>query len=118
LPPLTAGQFQLGQAPMQAPGKTDQQPSMVVPVAVALWARVSPEIDTALSTTLDKQVRLQANQWVSGDNIWLMAAAGDPRVVPDFIERLREREFKGKEVKWRAREADGQVVIRTLGQPR
>jgi cytolysin-activating lysine-acyltransferase len=120
LPPLMAGQFQLGQVP--APNKgakdqpKDQQGGMLVPVAVALWARVSSQIDAALSANLDKQLRLPANQWVTGDHIWLMAVAGDPRTLPPFLERLSKDMFKDKTVKLRAVGADGKITVKTLSE--
>ena len=89
---------------------------MLVPVAVALWARVSSPIDAALSANLDKQVRLPANQWVTGDNIWLMAVAGDPRSLPPFLEQLGKDMFKDKTVKLRAVGPDGKVSIKTLSE--
>src|SRR5262245_334295 len=82
LPPLMAGQFRLAHATSQPKaakaeaGKTTQgttQGGISIPVAVALWARVSPEIDKALTENLDKQARLRPNQWASGNNLWLMA---------------------------------------------
>ena len=120
LPPIMAGQFKLGRAQVPSPGSKsdakDQQSGLTVPVAVAVWARVSPEIDAALSANLDKRVKLQANQWASGDRIWLMAAAGDPHLVPHFLKQLGETEFKGQVVKIRTRGPDGKVVIKTLSQ--
>ena len=116
LPPVMAGQFRLAHVQPQPEGGKPQQGGGYVPVAVALWARVSPNIDKGLSENLDKQVRLQPNQWASGDILWLMAAAGDQRAVPKFLEQLQETEFKGKEVKLRARGADGKAVVRTLSQ--
>ncbi len=89
---------------------------MLVPVAVALWASVSPAIDKKLSENLDEAVRLQPNEWASGDRLWLMAAAGDPRTVPAFVQQLEKTEFKGKHVKLRRRDANGKVVVTTLGQ--
>ncbi len=83
---------------------------------MALWARVSPVLDKGLSDNLDKRVRLRPNDWASGDKIWLMAAAGDPRAVPTFLKQLEEAEFKGQEVKMRARGSDGKGEIRTLAQ--
>jgi cytolysin-activating lysine-acyltransferase len=142
LPPVMAGQFRLAQAPVQpnqpkaaagkpAAGKAASAQAgadkgqaaapqvgdgggMLVPVAVALWARVSPQIDKALSENLDKQVRLHPTQWASGNNLWLMAVAGDQRALPAFLKQLREHEFKGKVVKTRVRGADGKVAIKTL----
>jgi cytolysin-activating lysine-acyltransferase len=139
LPAVMSGQFRLAQAPMQSaqakaaaakPAGGKAQPGgasdkgqagtqaadvgMMVPVAVALWARVSPEIDKALSENLDKQVRLHPAQWASGNNLWLMAVAGDQRALPAFLRQLREHEFKGKVVKTRVRGADGKVAIKTF----
>jgi cytolysin-activating lysine-acyltransferase len=125
LPPVMAGQFRLGHAAQAAPGRTQQgkapqdktgQGGIFVPVAVALWARVSPEIDKSLSENLDKQARLHPSQWASGDNVWLMVAAGDPRAVPQFLKQLADTEFKGQHVKMRLRGSDGKVVVKTLGQ--
>jgi cytolysin-activating lysine-acyltransferase len=121
LPAVMAGQFRLGHATRQpATKKPDagkaQQGSIFVPVAVALWARVSPEIDKALSENLDKQVRLRPSDWASGDNMWLMAAAGHPRAVPEFLKQLQENEFKGKQVKMRLRGSDGKAVVKLVGQ--
>jgi hemolysin-activating ACP:hemolysin acyltransferase len=87
-----------------------------VPAAVALWARVSPEVDRALSENLDKGVRLSPGAWTSGDILWLIAVGGHPRAVPAFLKQLREHEFKGKPVKMRLRMADGSRVVRSLDE--
>lgn len=110
LPPVMAGQFKLGHA------ATQQEQGILVPMAVAVWARVSAVVDKGLSENLDKHVHLRPDQWASGDILWLMAVAGDPRVVPLFLKQLAETEFKDKEVKWRSREADGKVLIKTLSE--
>jgi hypothetical protein len=43
-----------------------------------------------------------------------MAVAGDRRAIPKFLEQLKEKEFKGQEVKMRANAGDGKVVVKTL----
>jgi len=120
LPPVMAGQFKLAQAPSpvgRAKGQEGgQEGGVLVPVAVALWARVSAGIDKALSEDLEKPVRLKPGDWASGDNLWLIAVAGDQRAVPRFIEELAKTEFKGQRVKMRLRGPDNTVVIKTLGQ--
>ena len=119
LPPVMAGQFSLAQAPSPAwprQGQGGQEGGVLVPVAVALWARVSAAIDKGLSENLDKPVRLRAGDWASGDNVWLMAVAGDQRAVPKFLEQLAKTEFKGQRVKMRLRGPDNKVVVKTLGQ--
>ena len=115
LPPIMAGQFRFAHAVRQPDDKT-KQAGVSVPVAVALWARVSPQIDKGLSENLDKLVRLPPNQWASGNILWLMAVAGDPRAVPHFLKQLAEKEFKGQQVKMRVRGPDDKVVVKTLGQ--
>jgi hemolysin-activating ACP:hemolysin acyltransferase len=120
LPPVMAGQFRLAQAPSphgRAKGAGGADGGVLVPVAVALWARVSDAIDKGLSENLDKPVRLRPNEWACGDNVWLMAVAGDQRAVPKFLERLAETEFKGQRVRMRLRGPDNKVVVKTLGQP-
>lgn len=114
LPPLMAGQFRLGQTHLGGGKPAQEDAGMLLPVAVALWARVSDQIDATLSTTLDKQVRLKPDQWASGQNLWLMAVAGDPRALPTFLKQLRTTEFKGQTVKIRAHGKDGKVSIKTL----
>ena len=132
LPPLMAGQFRLAQMPALQRGTAGStQPGvqgstlasdkgkdggMLVPVAVALWARVSGVIDQHLSEDLDKVVRLGAGDWASGEHVWLMAVAGDRRIVPKLLEQLAKDEFKGQRVKTRVRGPDNTVVVRTLGQ--
>jgi cytolysin-activating lysine-acyltransferase len=115
LPPVMAGQFKLAQAPAPLGGGKAREGGVLVPVAVALWARVSDGIDKALSDNLDKAVRLKPSQWASGDNIWLVAAAGDRRAVPKLIDQLANTELKGQRIKMRVRGADSKVVVKTLG---
>lgn len=114
LPPLMAGQFRIGQTRAGGGKAQSEQDGILVPVTVALWARVSDELDAALSGTLDRQVRLKPDQWASGNNLWLMAIGGDPRIVPRFLAELQGREFKGQMVKIRVHDRDGKVAIRTL----
>ena len=101
LPPIMVGQFALAHAPMDrsaAKGeksKAQQNGAALVPVAVALWARVSPGIDKALSESLDKAIKLQAADWSSGDRLWLLALAGDQRAVPQVSRSVGEEGFPG-----------------------
>ena len=124
LPPVMAGQYRLAHMPAPPrqgqPAKPAGAPKAaadktpLVPVAVALWARVSPQIDKGLSENLDKPVRLRANQWASGNVIWLMVVAGERRAIPKFLEQLKESDFKGQDVKMRTNAGDGKVVVKTL----
>ena len=127
LPAVAAGQFRLAHAPMPAEGMpaegrpadgaVSQERGALVPAAVALWARVSPLVDKALSENLDKGVRLSPGAWTSGDIVWLIAIGGHPRAVPAFLKQLREHEFKDRPVKMRRRMPDGARVVVDLHQP-
>ena len=61
-------------------------------------------------------MRLGPRDWASGDNVWMVAVAGDQRAVPKFLDQLAKTEFKGQHVKMRLREPDNKVVVKTLGR--
>jgi cytolysin-activating lysine-acyltransferase len=116
LPPIMAGQFRLAHATRPTdPGEVTQG-GILMPVAAALWARVSSQVDKSLSETLDKPVRLSPGAWTSGDILWLMAVAGDRRATPAFLKQLQANEFKGRQVKMRLRSPDGKLIVSDLGQ--
>lgn len=105
LPPLMAGQYRVASATMQSAADKAPQAGMQVPVALALWARVSPELEARLSGNLQGTPRLRAAEWVCGDIPFLMVVAGHPRALPEFLKQLVEKEFKGKQVKMLMRRA-------------
>jgi cytolysin-activating lysine-acyltransferase len=107
IPPLLTGQFSIVEARSKQSGAS-------APVAVALWARVSPEVDKRLSENLDKPIQLRPREWRSGDLLWIVEAVGDKRVLPPLLKRLSESTFKGREVKVRRRGADGKVAVSSL----
>lgn len=120
LPPVMIGQFGLAHASMKPPdGRSKENGkaggTALVPVAVALWARVSANLDKSLSENLETPIKLQAADWASGNNLWLLALAGDQRALPKFLAQLAETEFKGRQVKMRQRGPDGKIVIKTMG---
>ena len=134
LPAVMSGQFRVAEAPASlGPDKAtdkarDKGPDtapdkaktggVLVPVAVALWARVSGEIDKALAGSLDRPVRLKPHQWASGEHVWLVAVAGDRRAVPKLIERIASTELKGQRIKMRVKGTGNTVVVKTLGEAR
>lgn len=115
LPPLLANQYSVGFATKATGDGKPEAGGPAMPVAMALWARVSPNVDKLLTENLDKSFRLKAQDWTSGDILWLVATAGDKRVLPHFIKQLREKDFKGRSVKMRIRDADGTVSVKQLG---
>ena len=116
LPPIMAGQFRLAHTTRPKAAGEVKQGGILIPVAAALWARVSPQVDKALLETLDKPVQLSSDAWTSGDITWLLAVAGDRRATPAFLKQLQENDFKGKQVKMRLRSPDGRLVISDLFQ--
>lgn len=102
IPPLMSGQFSVAQK------------GASTPVAVALWASVSAEVDRRLSETLHLPIRLRPDEWRSGDILWLVDVVGDPLVVPKLRKQLVETVFKGREAKMRVRADNGNVRVQRI----
>lgn len=102
VPPLMTGQFAVMDA--QINGQT-------VPVAVAFWALVSPEVDQRLSDTTVSFVRLRPEEWSSGDILWLVDVVGDPNAIPHLLQQLRPAVFKGQMAKIRRHGANSNVFV-------
>lgn len=107
VPPLLVGQWSIANAKPQQEGPE-------IPVALALWASVSPEVDKRLSENPNAPIRLRPDEWKSGTILWLIEAVGDPRVVPSLLKELNEKTFKDRQVKMRVRGEDGKPAIRAL----
>lgn len=101
LPPVMAGQYKIGQTSAAGSASDQSRAELVVPAAVALWARVSPSIDRRLTEAAGGQGGLAFNEWASGDIVWLMAVAGDTRIVSRLLQDLKTTEFKDQVVKTR-----------------
>lgn len=107
VPPLMLGQFLVAEAQSKAQG-------FVTPVAAALWARVSKEVDQRLSQNLEAPVQLAPKDWNSGDIGWLIVLVGNVQALAPLLKQLQETTFKGQPVKMRARGKDGKRVVTTL----
>jgi cytolysin-activating lysine-acyltransferase len=107
VPALTTGQWRVV-------GAQSKQNGVSFPVAVALWAKVSAEVDKKLSENLHLPIKLRPDEWQSGDILWLVDAVGEPRVVPQLLKQLLETSFKGREAKVRAAGEDGKITVRRL----
>gem|GEM_PF-1983351 len=107
VPPLMLGQFLVAEAQSKAEG-------FVTPVAAALWARVSKEVDQRLSQNLEGPVQLAPKDWNSGDIGWLIVLVGNVQALAPLLKQLQETTFKGRPVKMRARGKDGKRVVTTL----
>lgn len=87
----------------------------VIPVGVALWARVSDAVDKRLASGLDKPIALKPDEWQSGQNHWIVLLAGEAKMLPGFLRELLVKDLKGKAVKMRAGTKDGGREVKVLG---
>ncbi len=110
IPPLLAAQSKVALSRYSKDGP-------IVPVAVALWARVSASVDKRLSQDLEKPPLLRASEWMSGDILWLMTLAGEPKALAQFLPQLQATVFKGRAVKMRMQSENGKTVVQTLSAP-
>jgi hemolysin-activating ACP:hemolysin acyltransferase len=106
-PAVATGQFTIAEAQMKANGITQ-------PMGVVLWAKVSPEVDKRLQQTIDQPLKLTPQEWASGDIIWLIEVAGEPRVLDAVMKRMRETVWSGKTVRVRGKDKDGKSAVGTL----
>ena len=106
VPPMLAGQYRIGEAKPKTGG--------TIPVAVVLWARVSADVDKRLEQIGRAPIRLRPDEWTSGDILWLVHAAGEPRFVRHVLKQLSETAFKGREVKFRGFSKDGKPEVQLL----
>jgi len=111
IPPVMAGQFRIGEA------KPNNSQGAAVPVAVVLWALVSPEVDQRLMEGSNTSFKLKPEEWKSGDIPWLLHAAGETRFVRFVVDQLTKTTFKGRKIKVRGRDKDGNVKVHVLDGP-
>jgi cytolysin-activating lysine-acyltransferase len=101
-PPLIFEQFLLAEAKLQT--------GQVIPVGVVFWARLSAEVDTRLSEVPSYPIRLQPDEWQSGDIFWIIDGAGHPEVIRSLIDQLATTVFAGKPFKLQTGE-EGELSI-------
>ena len=107
LPPLMSGQFMVAEARSKTKG-------FITPVAAALWAKVSKEVDKRLSENLDKPIQLAPNEWKSGEIAWLIVLAGNPQAIAPMLKKFQETTLKGQSLKMRAKGKDGKMIVTTF----
>ena len=108
LPAVLSNQFALAGA------KAKTNTAMTVPVGVALWARVSEDVDKEIAANLNRPLRLRPDQWSSGDILWLIDVVASAEVGRALIGQLSRTVFAGKSFKMRVADADGNRTVRTL----
>ena len=107
LPPLTSGQFLVAEARSKSQG-------FMVPVATALWAKVSEEVDKRLSESLDKPIKLAPDEWKSGEIAWLIVLAGNAQAIAPMLKKFQETMLNGQPLKMRSKGKDGKTVVSTF----
>lgn len=85
------------------------------PVTALLWASVSSEVDQRLSLADGSALSLEAEEWTSGPNVWLIDVIGDRANVPQLLRQLGETQWKGRKVKMLVRDASGARAVREVG---
>lgn len=110
VPAIAARQFIVAEAQSRTNG-------LMSPVAAALWALVSKEIDERLTNDVGKPLRLAPSEWRSGDIPWLIVVAGDRRIIQPMLQNLQANQLKGRALKTRVRGSGGAVEAGTVTFP-
>lgn len=106
LPALAHRQFALAEG-------QDKRTGAVAPVAVVLWAMVSPEVDQRISAKLDGPIRLAPNEWRSGDIPWIVASVGSREALASLLRNLAQTKFNTP-AKLRVVDAQGRIAVGSL----
>lgn len=107
-PAIARQQFAIVEAPQGPNG------NLIVPVAAALWAMVSPGVDARLTGELDRPIRLTPAEWTSGPIPWIIVAAGDGPALTGLLQKITEKNFASVPPKIRVRGRDGKVAVGRL----
>jgi len=98
-----------GQCAVLQSNPTDKAPA--APIAVALWANVSPEVERRLKANIAAPYALSSSDWRSGDIPWLVEAVGPPHIVQHLLTQLQSSTFKGRELRMRTMDANGKLTV-------
>jgi cytolysin-activating lysine-acyltransferase len=107
VPALLKGQISVATTQSSTNGAT-------MTVGAVLWAHVSDEVDKRLICRPQETIRLSAKEWTSGDIVWVVASAGDGRVLGEMLKRLSTKEWAGKDVRIMVRGKDGRPTVANL----
>ena len=103
VPAVRHGQFAVAEARSKETGA-------ISPVGALLWAMVSDDVDRRLSD-MTAPLRLEPNEWRSGDIPWIILATGDTKVLGGLVQQLSKTVFKAKPPKTRIRGKDGKTSV-------
>jgi hemolysin-activating ACP:hemolysin acyltransferase len=107
MPPLVNGQISVATAQANGNGAT-------TPVGAVLWAMVSADVAKRLASEAGKSIPLSADDWRSGEIVWVVATAGEGRVLSEMLKQLAKREWSGKDVRVVVRPKGGEPTVATL----
>ena len=105
VPPVLTQQFVLAEARKGEDG-------ISAPIAVALWASVSDEVDKKLMAMTSGPLKLRPDEWKSGEILWLIDAIGPQQVLTGMVDNLQKNVFKGRPLKVRSRDEDGKPIVK------
>jgi len=89
----------------------DPKTGIVAPVAAALWAMVSADVDQRLSDVSIDKPRLEPKEWRSGPIPWIITAVGDQRALAALMEQLVSSRFPATPPKIRVRDKEGRAQV-------
>jgi cytolysin-activating lysine-acyltransferase len=107
---LVVPPMQLGQYAVMVASVNGKQ----APVAAALWASVSDEVDKRLCESFTIPIKLLPDEWKSGNVLWLIEAVGEASAISHLLGQIQLRIFKARDVKMRTVDANGRSIVRRL----
>ena len=107
VPAVATGQYSLAQGRVKATGELRT-------VGVLLWASVADAVDARLMTDPQTAIRLSPDEWLGGNNLWVVEGIGERGVIAQQIRQLRQKDWKGRPVKIKVLGQDGAPLVRQL----
>ncbi|MBU2580170.1 MAG: toxin-activating lysine-acyltransferase [Alphaproteobacteria bacterium] len=86
----------------------------LLPVGAVLWARVSPEVDSRLTSQASYPPQIKAQEWTSGDIPWIVLAVGSEKACQATIAQISKSQLGGRTMKLCMRDANGNISVREL----
>jgi len=97
-----------------AEAKLKDNPSNV-PVAMLLWAMVSPDVERRMIADKNAIPRMEPGDWKSGDIPWIVAALGPADILKNVVAQLVSGPLGGRRVRGRVADATGTIRVQEFG---
>ncbi len=97
-----------------ASNKPSEQHEIQTPLGVALWASVSDDVDERLTKELDRPLKLRPEEWMSGENKWLIDLIAPQPVASSLFDQLRSTVFAKQNFKMRVIDQSGKPFVKTI----